>query len=328
MAADCDLSVYLLSFVIYHPVPSYLGIEIGGTKLQLFAGHDSAAIVERKRTTVDAASGGAGIREQIVRALPELLARHQPQAIGIGFGGPVDWRSGKICRSHQVEGWSEFDLGGWLQQRTGLRVVVDNDANVAALGEARRGSGAGSNPVFYVTLGSGVGGGLIVDDRIYHGATPGESEIGHIRLDRDGTILEQRCCGWAVDARIRELKSTAPDSALARIEGHGGEARYLRAALDQGDAAARRILDETAADLAFGLSHVVHLFHPQLIILGGGLAGVGEPLCHAVASALPRFVMEAFHPVPRVTLAALGEDAVPVGALELAQSISAAQAPI
>jgi glucokinase len=194
----------------------------------------------------------------------------------------VDWRTGKISRSHQIEGWSEFDLGGWLHQLTGAPVFVDNDANAAALGEALHGAGVGANPVFYVTLGSGVGGGLVVDGYIYHGATPGESEIGHLRLDRQGTIVESRCSGWAVDAKIRALKGADPSSALAKMldATPGGEARHLAAALP--DPAAIRILRETAEDLAFALSHVVHLFHPQIIVIGGGLAGIGEPLRVAV----------------------------------------------
>ena len=240
---------------------------------------------------------------------------------GVGFGGPVDWNTGRICRSHQIEGWSEFDLGGWLHQLTGAPVAVDNDANVAALGEAVRGAGKGFNPAFYVTLGSGVGGGLVVDGRIYHGAKPGEAEIGHVRLDRQGTIVEARCSGWAVDARIRELRVKEPKSLLAGLVGDkvGGEAKHLAAAWQQGDAAAKRLLQETAEDLAFGLSHVVHLFHPEIIVLGGGLSGVGEPLRASVESALRPFTMEAFAPGPKIALAALGEDAVPMGALELAR---------
>jgi glucokinase len=265
--------------------------------------------------------GAAGIRKQIEQELPGLIGGARIQAVGVGFGGPVDWQTGKICRSHQIEGWSEFDLGEWLRQLTGVAVLVDNDANVAALGEAVHGEGLGMDPVFYVTLGSGVGGGLVADGIIYHGATPGEAEIGHIRLDRMGTTVEARCSGWAVDARIRELRKKRPGGALAgMVSGaEGGEAKYLPAALQQGDSAARQILNETAEDLAFGLSHAVHLFHPAMIILGGGLAGIGEPLRAAVASALSRFIMDAFAPGPRLAIAALGEDAVPVGALELAK---------
>jgi glucokinase len=188
------------------------------------------------------------------------------------------------------------------------------------LGEATAGAGRGFDPVFYVTLGSGVGGGLVAGGNIYHGAPPGEAEFGHLRLNRDGATVESRCSGWAVDARIRKLQSEQPGSALASLIGNaaGGEARHLPKALAQNDPAAWGVVRELADDLSFALSHAVHLFHPQIIVLGGGLSLVGEPLRKSVADALPRQVMEVFHPVPQVRLANLGEDAVPVGALELA----------
>jgi glucokinase len=302
------------------PAATFLGIEIGGTKLQLVTGNAAGGIHARWRFEVTRAEGAAGIRRQIEQALPECLAAGNVTGLGVGFGGPVNWRTGQICVSHHVEGWSEFHLADWLSQRTGLPVKVDNDANVAALGEAMRGAGQGCDPVFYSTLGSGVGGGLVVGGAVYHGATPGESELGHVRLDRSGVTVESRCSGWAVDARIRELLSTAPASLLAKLsrESPGHEARHLAPALAAGDAAASELLREVAEDLAFGLSHVAHLFHPQVIVLGGGLSKVGEPLRAAVEAALPRFLMDAFHPGPCLALSALGEDAVPVGALLLA----------
>ncbi|HWY76837.1 MAG TPA: ROK family protein [Verrucomicrobiae bacterium] len=300
---------------------NYLGIEIGGTKLQLAIGGADAQISRRHRLTVDPSGGADGIRKQIEAELAKVARAEKPIAVGVGFGGPVEWQTGRICRSHQIEGWSEFDLGDWLRSQVDAPVFVDNDANVGALGEATHGAGRGASPVFYVTLGSGVGGGLVVDGRIYHGAKPGESEIGHIRLDKTGTIVEARCSGWAVDARIRALKISQPASILARMldPSEGGEARHLAGALERGDLAARQILDETAEDLAFGLSHVAHLFHPEVIVLGGGLSKVGERLRSAVEKALRGFLMEVFLPGPRICLAELGEDAVTVGALELAR---------
>lgn len=299
-----------------------LGIEIGGSKLQLVRGDESGRIHERRRLVIDPKQGAEGIRQQIEVTIPELLPQGSVEAVGVGFGGPVDWQQGRICCSHHVAGWSEFDLAAWLRPLTNATVFVDNDGNVAALGEALCGAGVGLNPVFYVTLGSGVGGGLVNDGKIYHGATPGEAEIGHIRLDRRGTTVESRCCGWSVDTRIRELKTAEPAGLLARLASHDtcGEAKHLTAALAQGDATAKRIVQEVAEDLALGLSHVVHLFHPQVIILGGGLSGVGEPLRAAVEAALHGFTMKAFQPGPAIRLAALGEDAVPVGALLLARA--------
>jgi glucokinase len=162
----------------------------------------------------------------------------------------------------------------------------------------------------------------VSDGKIYHGATPGESEIGHVRLSPDGTTLESRCSGWAMDRRIRELNQREPNGVLGRLcrgaTASGGEALFLGDALNQNDRAAQKILAAVIADLAFGLSHVVHLFHPAVIILGGGLSQVGEPLRAAVQAALTPLVMEVFQPGLTVRLAALGEDAVPVGALLLA----------
>src|SRR5262245_4546998 len=302
-----------------------LGIEIGGSKLQLVVGDASATIRERRRLTVDPAKGGDGIRQHIERVLPELLSAHRVEAIGVGFGGPVDWRTGKIFRSHQIEGWSGFDLKGWVSALTNRPVAVENDANLGTLGEATHGAGVGFNPVVFLTLGSGVGGGLVVDGKIYHGAIPGEAEIGHLCLDRAGTIVEQHCSGWAVDRKIRELKSTAPQSLLVRLVGDsiGGEAKHLAAALAEGDPLAQRILDETAEHLAFGLSHVAHLFHPEVIVLGGGLSLIGEPLRAAVERALQPFIMEAFLPGPKISLAKLGELSIPAGAIVLARSVVA-----
>ena len=301
---------------------TFLGIEIGGTKLQIVAGDDSANILSRKRFTVASGSGAEGIRQQIASALPSFLSEWQPAAIGMGFGGPVDGRTGCIARSHQVEGWSGFRMAEWLRELSRLAVVVENDSNAATFAEATRGAGAGHNPVFYFNLGSGVGGGLVVDGKIYHGQAPGEAEFGHVRLDKSGVTVEDRCSGWAVDARIRQFKTVGTKSLLCEQlpATPGGEAKLLPQALAAGDEAAHQLIREVAGDLAFALSHVTHLFHPEVIVLGGGLSLIGEPLRSAVAAALPRLVMEVFHGGPPIKLSALGEDAVPVGALLLAQS--------
>jgi len=298
---------------------TFLGLEIGGTKLQLVAGTSDGTITRRWRHAIDAERGADGIRAQIVEWLPEACTL-APIAMGVGFGGPVDWRGGMIARSHQVEGWSGFPIGQWLEEQLGRPVRVDNDANVAALGEAHRGRGRGAASMFYTTLGSGVGGGLVLDGSIFHGARPGESEIGHVRLDKSGTLVEQRCSGWAVDRRIREAIDLHPGSPLAELAAgtQRGEARFLASALDREDPLAHAIMSELADNLAFALSHVAHLMHPDRIVLGGGLAMVGEPLRLAVAEALKHYIMEVFLPGPALFLSGLGEDAVPTGALLLA----------
>src|SRR5208283_3062207 len=144
----------------------------------------------------------------------------------------------------QVDGWKDMDLRGWLGDLIGAPVAVENDANLAALAEARHGAGNGFNPVFYTNSGSGVGGGLIVDGRIYHGSPPGEAEFGHLRLAPGGPTVEDRCSGWAVDKKIRARCARDPSGELARLVGalHGNEASRLAAALTAGDSSARQIL--------------------------------------------------------------------------------------
>jgi glucokinase len=314
------LTIFSQTGILPRMEKPFVGIEIGGTKLQICTGDAQGRIATRLRYSVAREEGAAGIRRHIENALAQLRRETDFAAVGVGYGGPVDWKTGKICCSHHIEGWSDFPLGEWLAHLAQAPVAVDNDANVAGLGEARHGAAGGFNPSFYITLGSGVGGGLIVDGSIYHGATPGEAEIGHIRLDKNGAILESRCSGWAVDAKVRAAMASDPNGFLARHAPAtpGGEARLLAPALEANDDAAARILYDTAGDLAFGLSHVSQLFHPEIIVLGGGLSLLGETWRSAVQAAIGPYIMRAHAPGPKIALARLGEDTVPVGALTLA----------
>ena len=230
-----------------------LAVEIGGSKLQLFTGTEDGRVLDRQTVRVDRASGGEGIRAHIKEIVTALQPQFQWRAVSVGYGGPVDHETGRICKSYHVAGWSEFPLGDWMRELTGLPVAVENDTNVAAYGEAHRGAGVGANPVFYTNSGSGVGGGLVAGGKLYHGMKPGESELGHIRLDREGTIVEDRCSGWAVDRRIRELIPDQPASVLHRLaaDAPAVDARLLAPALAQGCTLARQILTDAGTDLAF-----------------------------------------------------------------------------
>jgi glucokinase len=201
-------------------------------------------------------------------------------------------------------------------------VFIDNDANVAALGEAVYGAGREHQVVFYMTIGSGIGGGLVVNRQIYHGAFPGEVEVGHIRLNKDGQTLEEHCSGWAVDKKIREAIVAEPGGLIAELVGTctKGEAKFLKIAADKGDSKAIEILKSTADDLAFGLSHVVHLFHPEVIIIGGGLSLIGQQLTDEICSKLRTYILKSFLPAPQIKTASLGQMVVPMGALELAKA--------
>ena len=300
--------------------PEYIGIEIGGTKLQLVRGNMqiSAAI----RRDIDT-KGAAAIQRQITECLEELMAGKNIAGIGVGFGGPVDHVQGVIRVSHQVAGWNDFPMKEWLEGLTGKTAVIDNDANVAALGEAMLGAGTGFNNVFYMTIGSGIGGGMVMNGAVYHGRAPGEVEIGHLRLDRTGTTLESACSGWAVNRQVRNFAEKNPGSALARLASAypGHEAKCLAAALQEGDAAANNIMNAVVDDLALGLSHMVHLFNPDIIVIGGGLSLLHDYLLQPLRIRLPEYLMKAMLPEPALRVAVLGEAVVPTGALALARSL-------
>jgi glucokinase len=300
----------------------FLGIEIGGTKLQLVVADKNLNIIQRFRYKVDQSKGAAGIQEHIRNSLSQINVRLN--AIGVGFGGPIDRSTGKIFTSYHIKGWTDFSLRDWLQQVSGIKVVVDNDANAAALGEARHGAGKNLETVFYVTLGSGVGAGLVQRGSIYHGAIPGETEFGHVRLDKAGTTVQGSCSGWAVDEKIRNAVKNSPQSLLATLtkDLKQNEATVLGKALEQHDALAVNIFESTMDDFAFGLSHAIHLFHPDIIVLGGGLSLLGDILRSSIEKNLKKYLMDAFQSGTKIELSLLKEDAVTVGAIAMAMQHS------
>ncbi|MBX6312412.1 MAG: ROK family protein, partial [Isosphaeraceae bacterium] len=166
--------------------PHVLGIEIGGTKLQLGLGAGDGQITALRRLKVDPAAGAQGILSQIADALGPLLesvgvSPMEIPAVGIGFGGPVDADRGIVTKSHQIAGWEGFRLADWVRETLHIRcVAIRNDADTAALAEARFGAGVGRSPILYVTIGSGIGGGLVIEGAIYRGSGGGAIEIGHL----------------------------------------------------------------------------------------------------------------------------------------------------
>jgi glucokinase len=316
---------------------NYLGIEIGGTKLQLGIGQGDGVLHGLWRETVDVAAGPDGIRQQIQRAIPELLTqagmeRSQVTGIGIGFGGPVDDATRTIIKSHQIEGWDGFPLAEWIAEVTSLPAVLGNDADVAGLAEALFGAGKGLSPIFYITIGSGVGGGLIIDGEIYRGCGRGAAEIGHLlfpqymaSLEIQRVPLEQLVSGWAIAQKARELlkEQFGRQSRLFRMVRGNPDAvtaeLVTEAALFD-DAAALRVLRNAWVVLANGICHVITLLGPRRIVIGGGVSLMGEKL---LFEPLRRLVAEhAFPPFANcyeIVPAALGEEVVVHGALALAR---------
>jgi glucokinase len=302
-----------------------IAIEIGGTKLQIaLADPAKKEIVQVSRFVVDKAGGAEGILKTILTVVHQFLSiTPQVEAIVVGFGGPVNAETGEVAISHQIAGWGGFQLKEWMYSQFGLPVFIENDANVAALGEAVYGAGKNESPVLYLTLGSGVGGGLIVNGELYKGNLPGELEIGHLNLDAHGKTFESVCSGWALDTIIRNAVTRASTiSPLVELTGNSTahEAKFLYAAIEQNDPLAISIFNDYIDNLCWGLSHAVHLLNPKMIILGGGVSLIGEPLKLAVKQRLPMLLAKVLLPGPEIELAETGENVVLLGALVLYQS--------
>jgi glucokinase len=315
----------------------YLGIEIGGTKLQLGIGPGDGTLAALWRGPVTPAEGADGIRKQITQAVPELLAnakrrREDLRGIGIGFGGPVDDRTRTVIKSHQIAGWDEFPLADWISEMVGLPAVLGNDADVAGLAEALFGAGKGYSPVFYITIGSGIGGGLIIDGEIYRGVGRGAAEIGHLRVPHDpfacrgalGTYtVEGAASGWALahahEIYARYQHEHDPPLYIPGSDKSTFNTKDLAEASEEGNLLACGILSAAWDSLAEGIVHVITLLCPRRIVIGGGVALMSEqllfePLRHKVAERVFKPFAGCYEIVP----AALGEEVVVHGALALA----------
>jgi glucokinase len=300
--------------------PMYLGIEIGGTKLQFGLGADDGRLLALRRDTVDPAAGAAGIQRQIAAALPELLRqsgapRERLRGVGIGFGGPVDDATRTVIKSHQIDGWDGFPLAHWVGEIVGLPAALGNDADVAGLAEALHGAGKGMSPIFYVTIGSGIGGGLIIGGEIYRGVGRGAAEIGHLTVHAvaepayDPEPLEHVASGWAIQQRaasfFNEPTITAADVAR-RAAG--------------GETAAMLILEEAWDYLGNAICHVIALLCPRRIVIGGGVSLMGEELLFApLREFVAERVFKPFAGLTDIVPAALGEEVVVHGAIALAR---------
>ncbi len=307
-----------------------IGIEIGGTKLQVVAGPDEGHVLGAARGAVDLARGPAGIRETLDTLADEALSAAgaqgaRPVAVGIGFGGPVDSKMGRVICSHQVPGWSGFELGKWANERWGAPAIVQNDASTAAWGEWRLGAGRGINRLFYITVGSGIGGGWVCDGKLDEGQGLGAAEIGHTWVAAPGggyEKLENICSGWSIGRRATEALAHGGRGSRMRAvaDANGGRvtARDVSEAAEAGDSLAVEILDETTDALAAAIGNVVTLLNPQRIVIGGGVSLMGDCLWKPLREKVANRGFAPFAGTYDLVPAGLGEAVVTRGALSLA----------
>lgn len=310
----------------------FLGIEIGGTKLQLGVGKgDGSPPIALERRDVNARRGAEGILQQIRETGAELARTHDIERIGIGFGGPVLADQGRVIRSHQIDGWDDFPLAAWCQENLGRPAVIGNDCDVAAVAEARCGAGRDRRIVFYVTVGTGVGGGLCIDGRPYGGTRPAVAEIGHLRpgldaLDPHHTV-ESIASGRGIESHARRLLTKSdpndPQAAALRQLCHGDPqqltGKHIAQAAAAGNPLARQALDRACRTLGWAIAQTITLTAPEVVVVGGGVSFIGEELFFApLRAAVRQYVFPPLADSCELRPAELGELVVVHGALALA----------
>jgi len=309
-----------------------VGVEIGGTKLQAVLGTGQGDVLAVRRGSAPAHGGATAILEWFAKEIPALIAEAsslggEVKRIGVGFGGPVESATGKVLTSHQVEGWTGFELKTWFEKNLGIETSVFNDSNAAGWAEYCLGAGRGTRHFLYSNIGSGIGGALVIDGKLHDGQGLGASEVGHTyvpdwQAETPGAArkLEDLCSGWSIERRLHAEPAPAPQTPLgAMCEGRAvritcamlGEAARLH------DPRAIEEIDRVARTIALALANVVTLFHPERIALGGGVSLLGEVLLEPVRRYANDYVFGPFRDRFEIVPCALGESVVVVGALLL-----------
>ena len=315
--------------------PLLLALDFGGTKhaAALLRAGEKQWLAHRRALSPPKANAQTDL--EIMRSLiHDLLQDTQPTAIGVSFGGPVDASTGGVRLSHHVPGWENIPLATLLSKEFGAAASVDNDANVAALGEHRFGAGQGYDSLMYITISTGVGGGWILNGYPWRGAEGMAGEIGHTVIDPSGPLclcgkrgcLERLTSGPYMAQQVRETLQHSPErgQGIRDLVGNDLEAvtaQIISQAATQGDELAREVLETAGWALGVGIGNTANLINPQRFVLGGGVTKAGahfwEPV-HRVAreTALPEVNFE-------IVPAALGDEAPLWGAVALAIDLAA-----
>lgn len=297
-----------------------LGIDIGGTNLVVGAvAIDGSRVVGNHSRPTDASRGPDAIVDDLVTMANharDQLARQVPGAtvegVGIGAPGPLDTKTGIIALTPNL-GWVNMPLRARLGERLDLPAALDNDANCAVLGEAWVGAAREARYVLGVTIGTGIGGGIVLDRRLHHGASDCAGEIGHITIDMDGRrcgcgnygCLEAYASGPAIAMRAREQIRSGAESRLADLVGGDLEAvtaQTVYEAASIGDDLARDVVRATAQYLGTGIANLLNVFNPDLVVVMGGVTQAGdglfEPLRRVVAQRAFKPAVDACRIVP------------------------------
>jgi glucokinase len=261
---------------------SVVGIDLGGTKILSVCLDDSLEVVGRDYRETGASDGPEAVIRRMTESARAAAGARPVAAAGISTPGPVNLKRGVVTTPPNLPGWRDVALADLISRNLGVPAWIENDANAAALAEHRLGAGRGSQHMILLTIGTGIGGGLILDGRLYHGASGGAGEIGHMLVEPGGRLcgcgvrghLEAMASGSALDAAARHIAAAEPEGMVAvtaRRENSEPNARILDDAAEAGDASARAAIERAGRYLGIGLTNLVNVFNPEVIVVGGSV---------------------------------------------------------
>ena len=291
-----------------------LAIDLGGTQLRAALVDRQGKVMSRAAAATDVEGGPKAIVAQMLQLANEAgFSKSQGRAVGIGIcaPGPLDSETGTVISISTLPGWENFPLRDTLTQALGVPAVLENDGIAAANGEWKFGAGRGLNHLVYVTVSTGIGGGVIADGRLLRGRRGMAAHVGHLMIERNGPL-----CSCGAPGCFEALASGSALGKAGRAKGFA-DAKAVVAAARAGDEAALVLMDEEADWLAYGFTCLLHLYSPELVIMGGGVSSALDLMHARIRARIAALALPPFREV-EVVKAALGDNAGLIGAAALA----------
>jgi glucokinase len=311
----------------------FLGVDLGGTKILTAVSDGKGNIKARVKLPTQAEEGQERVLNNIVLSIEKVLqeaglSKKDIVRIGIGSPGPLNTREGIIYENANLP-WKNVPIVKLMEDLTGIPVLLENDANAAALGEKWFGAGREADDMLYVTISTGIGGGIIINRQIYHGINDVAGEVGHIIIDPEGPLcgcgrrgcFEALASGTAVNRMGREAVKNQQDTVLKELSGNNPDninGGMIAEAARMGDKVAQEIWNKAGYYLGIGLTNLLHILNPPLLVLGGGAMKAGDLIIKPMKESLEQFAYESVINSTEIRLAELGDDVGVKGAIAVA----------
>ena len=303
-----------------------IGVDLGGTNIKAGAVSMEGAVIYHCRRTTDADKGPEAVVTRIADAVAECLdnlagGRERVQGVGVGSPGPLNLRKGIVSVAPNLPGWVNVPLRKMVSDASGLPCIIENDANAAALGEQWVGAGRGVSSLVQFTLGTGIGGGIVLDGKVWHGFTDCAAEIGHMSINPDGPkcncgnvgCIEALASAPAMVRRMKEAIKAGSASVLSS-KLNTLTAKDIHEAATAGDKAALENIEMTGFYLGVAVTNILHIINPEVVVLSGGVTAAGNMLLRPIRQTVKERAMEAARQDVKICFAELGEDAGVIGA--------------